>query len=173
MPKKSAPRSSISPASSSKNGDVMLGDIHKKIYSSSALNGGFDTLLFKIDKIEQGQNSLNSKVDKIHDAIHDPSDGLFYKLSEFKIESTQKFSDVENKITSISEWKKHREKTEEKNEEVHDDAAQKLASMEKSVDSLMKSKHFTWAFIKWLLVALGGAAITLFFKWLESKMHIL
>jgi len=58
---------------------VVLEAIHKKIVSSAALNGGFDILMFKIEKIEQNQEQLVNKVDKIHDAIYDPNDGIFSK----------------------------------------------------------------------------------------------
>lgn len=172
--------SSMPPRTSNDSG--MLGDIHKKIASSAALNGGFDTLLYKIDKIEQSQGQLvtnigkieenqchlSDKVDKIHEAIYDPNDGLFSKISEAKLENTQKFSDVESKLSEISTWKKYKEKSEDKIDIQHDEANIKLNTLERSVESLVKSKTATWSILKWLGVALGGGILTLCFKWLET-----
>lgn len=149
----------------------MIGDIHKKIASSAALNGGFDTLLYKIDKIEQNQGELVNKVDKIHDAIYDPNEGLFSKISESKLENAGKFSDIETKLTEITSWKKYKERTEEKSEIEHEEAVVKIDTLEKSVDSLLKSKHATWSFLKWFAVAVGGGILTLCFKWLEKFLH--
>lgn len=160
------------PAKSKKNfNENLLDDIQRKLSSSSALNGGFDTLLFKIDKIEQGQGQLATKVDKIHEAIYDPNDGIFSKLSEYKIENNEKFNDVSQKMSELNEWKKHREKEDNKNDNEVDQTVEKLHTLEKSVDSLVQTKDSTWKLLKWFLVALGGGIVTLFFKWLETKIH--
>jgi len=149
---------------------LMIDDIHKKISSSAALNGGFDTLLHKIDKIEQSQGQLVTKVDKIHEAIYDPTDGIFSKIAESKLESTQKFSDVEKKMLDVSNWKKYKELSDEKSDDAVDQHTSKLATMEKTVESLVASKNKSWALAKWFLVAVGGGLITLIFSWIQSKL---
>ena len=170
MAKKTTPKfRTIAPP---KNDTGMLGDIHKKIASSAALNGGFDTLLYKIDKIEQSQGELVGKVDKIHDAIYNPNEGLFSKMSEAKLENLEKFSNVEAKLSDISMWKNYKEKNEEKKEGEHDEAVLKIDTLEKSVDSLVKSKNATWSVLKWLGVALGGGILTLCFKWIETLLAL-
>ena len=83
-----------SPLSRSIRKSITLDEINKKLNTSAALNGGFDTLLYKIDKIEQSQGQLVSKVDKIHDAIYDPSEGIFSKLSEYKLENTNTVNEI-------------------------------------------------------------------------------
>jgi hypothetical protein len=149
---------------------IMLDDIHKKISSSAALNGGFDTLLHKIDKIEQSQGQLVMKVDKIHEAIYDPSDGIFSKIAESKLESTQRFSDVEKKLLDVSNWKTYKEMSDEKSDDAVDQHTTKLAAMEKAVDSLVASQNKSWSVVKWFLVAVGGGLITLAFSWLQAKL---
>jgi len=168
---------SVSPMSSrakSPNGNL-LDDIHRKIQSSAALNGGFDTLLYKIDKIEQSQGQLASsqaqlveKVDKIHDAIYEPDSGLFSKLSEFKLENTEKFGNVDQKLLDLSNWKTYKEKNETKEDVAIDEATSKIKDIEKSVDSLVRSKDHTWAVLKWVAVAISGGLVTLLFKWIEK-----
>lgn len=158
------------PAPSPSTSGVLLDDIHKKIASSAALNGGFDTLLHKIDKIEQSQGQLVIKVDKIHDAIYDPNDGIFSKIAESKLETTQKFADVEHKLSDVSSWKHYKEIEDKKDESAADISADKLAKMEKTVDHLLASKEKSWAIIKWILVALGGGVVSLFFNWIQGKL---
>ena len=156
---------------SSKAKSLALDEINKKLNSSAALNGGFDTLLYKIDKIEQSQGQLVSKVDKIHDAIYDPTDGIFSRLSEYKLENTNKVNEVTQSITELQLWKEVKDKEEVKEEQVVDKTKSKISELEKSVESLMRNKNNTWAVMKWFMVALGGGMITLLVKWVESKFH--
>ena len=166
---RSATRSS--PDSKRKKSFEALDDIHSKIVNSSALNGGFETLLYKIDKIEQSQGQLVSKVDKIHDAIYDPNDGIFSKLSEHKIENNDKINEISQDIVELHSWKKHVEKEEMKDDETVVQTVKKLTELETSVDGLVKSKKDVWSVAKWFLAAVGGGIITLFFKWFETKLR--
>lgn len=147
-----------------------LDEIQKKLASSSALNGGFDTLLFKIDKIEQSQGQLVNKVDKIHEAIYDPTDGIFSRLSEYKLESTNKINEVSQNLTEIQVWREVKDKEGEKDDQKNDKNDLKLESLEKSVDSLVRNKNNVWSVMKWFLVAVGGGLVTLTIKWLETKI---
>lgn len=162
-----SPRSSLMPKSQNTS---VLDDIHKKIVGSPALNGGFDTLLYKIDKIEQSQGQLVTKVDKIHEAIYDPNEGIFAKLSEQKLDNTQKFGDVQQDIASIKQWKDFKEKSDTENISEADANSNKIVSLERSVDSLTRSKDHAWSILKWLGVAIGGGIITLIFKFFEAKL---
>lgn len=162
----SFPSRSDKPAKSNKKIDA----IHEKITNSAALNGGFDKLFYKMDKLEEGQANLSSAVGKIHDAIYDPNDGIFSKLSEFKIETYDKFNNITHHMSEINEWKKHLEKSKDKDAEEVDQATGKINTLERSVDSLVKSKDTLWGVAKWLGVALGGGLIALLFKWLEGKI---
>jgi hypothetical protein len=147
-----------------------LDEIHKKISSSAALNGGFDTLLFKIDKIEQSQGQLVSKVDKIHEAIYDPKDGIFSQLADHKLESTVRLNEIKTDIAALDSWKKNHEKDDIKDEKVVTEASSKVANLEKSVETLVRHKNNAAGILKWFAVAIGGGIITLIFGWLESKL---
>lgn len=148
-----------------------LADIHRKITSSAALNGGFDTLLYKIDKIEQNQGHLVNKVDKIHDAIYDPSDGIFSKLSEHKLQSNQKINEVEQDIVTIKAWRENISKDESKNTSLVQDAHEKVDKLESTVEHLSRNNNALISVLKWLGVAIGGGIITLIFNYLSSKIH--
>ena len=149
---------------------VVLDDIHKKIIGSAALNGGFDILMFKIEKIEQNQEQLVDKVDKIHDAIYDPSDGIFSKLSESNADHAQKINETEQKLIEINEWKKQKDKDSQKSESELEETSEKVQSLQKNVDDLVQSKSIVWSAARWILVAIAGGTLTLLFKWLETKI---
>jgi hypothetical protein len=152
-------------------GSSDLDEIKRKIMSSSALNGGFDTLLYKIDKIEQSQGQLVSKVDKIHDAIYDPTEGIFSKLSEYKLENTNKINEVTQDINELHIWKDLKTKEEFKSEQFEDKTKETIMKIENSVETLVRSKNSTSAFVKWLMFALGGGIMTLIGKWIEAKFR--
>ena len=171
MKKRSSPLQPGNISSNTTSSPVtVLDEIQKKLSNSSALNGGFDTLLYKIDKIEQSQGQLVNKVDKIHDAIYDPNDGIFSKLSEFKLENANKIGEISQDLVEINEWKKHLEKDTDKFDKSTEINSIKVMKLEKNVDTLVKSRNNAWAFLKWAGVALSGGLVTLFFAWLETKI---
>lgn len=173
MSKRVPSRNSITPSSSRRaSSDDILEIIQKKLQNASALNGGFDTLLHKIDRIEQSQGQIVSKVEKIHDAIYDPSDGIFSKMSQTKIENTQQFSNLENRITSLTEWRKQSEKSDEKHNENVEQFSDKLQLVTTNVDALMKTKQYSFSAMKWFVAAIIGGIMTLVFTWLQAKLNI-
>lgn len=152
--------------------NVSLDDIHKKIVSSPALNGGFETLLYKIDKIEQSQGQLVSKIDKIHDAMYDPQEGLFSMISQQKLDSEIKLGEINKNVLELKLWKNHKDKSDEKEEDELDKNKAKLASIEKTVETLNENKNTVWSLTKWLAAALGGAIVTILLAYLRKKFNI-
>jgi hypothetical protein len=66
--------------------DRMLERLEQKL-EKPVLNGGFDNLVAKVEKIEavseqlrEGQAGLTKKVDAIHVAVYDPDTGLYQKV---------------------------------------------------------------------------------------------
>ena len=167
---KKKPPAKVTVPVSVRSKSIALDEINKKLASSAALNGGFDTLLYKIDKIEQSQGQLVNKVDKIHEAIYDPNDGMFSKLSEYKLENAGHFSEVTKNVSELQLWKEVKDKEELKEDQKSDKFSEKIDSLEKSVDSLMRNKQSTLAIARWFLVAIGGGIVTLLIKWLETKL---
>jgi hypothetical protein len=146
-------------------------EINKKLNSSAALNGGFDTLLYKIDKIEQSQGQLVNKVDKIHDAIYDPTDGIFSKLNEYKLETSENINEVSQTVAELKTWRIIKDREEIKDDELEIKTKNKLDEIEKTVDSLVINKNTVWTIMKWFLAAVGGGIVTLVIKWVENKWH--
>ena len=160
-----------SPLSRSIRKSITLDEINKKLNTSAALNGGFDTLLYKIDKIEQSQGQLVSKVDKIHDAIYDPSEGIFSKLSEYKLENTNTVNEIVQDVSELQIWRSLKDKEEVIEATSIQENKTKLGEFEKSVGDLVRNKNNALSVMKWFMVAFGGACITLLVKWIENKFH--
>ena len=69
--------------------DRMLEKLDKKLEDAHVLNGGFDSLMEKVGKIETVQAELgkcqtatSEKVTAIHAAIYDPEKGLYAKVKD-------------------------------------------------------------------------------------------
>lgn len=159
-------------SSPSKKPASTLQDLHNKITSSSVLNGGFDTLLYKIDKIEQSQGQLVTKVDTIHSAIYHSDKGLFAKLSEQKLENEIKLNEINQGLIELSTWKQQREKIDQKEETILDKNKEKVHELEKSVEKLVESKDTAFSAVKWLAAAIGGAFVTLLIAYIKNKLNI-
>jgi len=83
---------------------------------------------------------------------------------------SQKINETEQKLIEISAWKKQREKESEKSENELEETTEKVQSIQKNVDDLVKNKNTISAVIRWILVALAGGSLTLLFKWIETKI---
>jgi hypothetical protein len=142
----------------------LLQNIQQKLDKSAALNGGFDRLLYKIDSIENSQNAIATKVDKIHEAIYDPDEGLFARISTSKSEQTNALNGIEKKVIEISAWKEQKEKEGNQTEIEVEKFGNKIVVIENSVDSLLSFKTSTLGLAKWAMAAVGGGVITLLFK---------
>jgi hypothetical protein len=142
----------------------LLHNIHRKLDSSAALNGGFDRLLYKIDSIENSQNQIVGKVNKIHEAIYDPDDGLFSRIAANKAASAESISEVQKQIVEISSWQKHADQTGIECEEKTDEFHSKLQRLESSVQNVESFHKVSMSVIKWAGVAVGGGLVTLLFK---------
>lgn len=117
------------------NTTQLIADIQTKLFSSEALNGGFDTLMFKIDSVEKAQSVIVDKVNLIHDALYKPDNGLFARVKQ----------------------------TEQGAEEAHAHS-EVVRNLDVSVKDLTRWQQFVNRGAKWLAVAIGGSLITLIGK---------
>lgn len=54
--------------------------IAKKIHGAPALNGGFDRMLVIVEHIREKQDDTTEKINKIHDDLYEPDDGLYARV---------------------------------------------------------------------------------------------
>lgn len=148
----------------------LLENINKKISSSAALNGGFDNLLYKIEGIEKGQSQIVSKVDKIHEAIYHPDEGLFSRIASNKSSQNQSISNLEKKLVEINAWKQTVSKSENDLEKETNTIHTKVYDLESTVKSLKDYQINIHSTVKWFAAALGGGVLTIIFKVLYTLL---
>ena len=145
---------------------------------SPALNGGFDTLLHKVDSIEKSQGHTSKKVDElcvsheemkekvsqVHKAVYDPDEGLFARQHAAEARST-------TFVAELTAWKgsvdKELVRDEKEDEEVWtkiDANEKKVSDIEVKVNEIIKSRRHTKGIMKWFAAAMGGGFITLLVK---------
>lgn len=142
----------------------LLNTIHNKLDSSAVLNGGFDRLIYTIEGMERNQNQIVDKVEKIHEAIYHPDDGLFSRIASNKSSQNESFSKVENQISQIIDWKdKHSELHDDKNEmceQESDDIQEKIIKIEHSLSNVEKFQTYAFSAAKWLLAGIAGVLLS-------------
>jgi cation transport regulator ChaB len=159
-----------SPLISTKNGHSDEAEDLPDSDELQEFNSAVETLLHKIDRIEQSQGQLVSSTSRITEAIYDPSEGIFAKLASQKLESFQQFSQLDTKLAEVSAWKQFHDAASSESEEKREKTASKVAELETSIAAIKKSREMVWAVTKWVLVAIGGGAVTLAFKYVGQAL---
>ena len=142
---------------------LILQQIQRKVSSSSALNGGFDVLLVKIENIEESQKKLVSTVGSIHNAIYNPDDGLFSRITSIKFEDVNK---VEQKVSDLENWKSSVTKHNDLEKSELKETTKKLDDHQVSISNIESWKKNVNGLGKWFLVAIGGGIISMTFSYI-------
>jgi len=138
----------------------LLHNIHKKLDNSPALNGGFDRLLYKIDGIEKSKNQIVEKVDKIHEAIYHPDDGLFSRIASTKTANIESVSKIEKQVFELTAWRQQNDSSAEECEKETDEIQVKMQKIEHSIEKIENFQNILFTASKWLGAAVGGALIS-------------
>lgn len=139
----------------------IVSDIQKKVNGSAALNGGFDVLMYKVEKIEETQEKIVDTVSSIHQAIYHPDNGIFARISSTRASQIEDKVDLEKKITEFNSWKESEIKASSEEKSSDKDLKEKVTSHQESIQELNKFKTTTSAIAKWLVVAITGGIITI------------
>ena len=142
----------------------LLHNIHNKLDNSPALNGGFDKLLYIIDGIEKSQTQIVETIDKIHEAIYHPDDGLFSRIAYNKATHVESMIKVEKHVHVLNDWKTSTELSDKTSEKEIENLQLKLQKVETNIENIQKLQSLVLASGKWLTVAIGGGLITAAFR---------
>jgi len=138
-------------------------EMQDRILSAPAMNGGFTTLLYKVEKIEQIQAQLVEKVDQIHNVLYEPDNGLYARIKNVEKDcvSSEKIDFLEKDVQEIKIWKTSEEKNSEKNDE-HEIKQEKIIQQhEEIIKDLQSSISKYNAAVKWITVSLGGGLLSI------------
>lgn len=149
----------------------LLNEIQARVLNAPALNGGFDTLLYKVDKIEESQDKLVTKVDSIHEAVFHPDDGLFARVKNAENAKGENVDKLEKDMIELKIWKENEEKALEKDTrstEVQEKTIKvledKLKDQDVQIKALTDWKSKVSGIVRWGLVTLAGGGVTLIGK---------
>lgn len=141
-------------------------EMQDRILSAPAMNGGFTTLLYKVESIEGSQAQLVEKVDQIHNVLYEPDNGLYARVKSVENEcvSADTINVLEKEVQEIKIWKSSEEKAAVKDEAKEDENAKLLLEHEATIRSLQSSIKKYNAAIKWLTVSIGGGLLSMIGK---------
>lgn len=141
-------------------------EMQDKILSAPAMNGGFTTLLYKVENIEDSQTKLVQKVDQIHGVLYEPDNGLYARLKNVENEcvSVKDLGDIEREVHEIKLWKSSEEKQSQKEEEKDGAKDKLLLEHEATLKELQGSIQRYNAAMKWVAVSLGGGLLSMIGK---------
>jgi len=145
-------------------------EMQNKILAAPAMNGGFSTLMYKIEKIEQSQGQLVEKVDEIRDVLYDPDSGIYARIKnvENSIIDVDRFSTLETEISSIRNWKISEEKSAEKENSQEEKIEKMLAEHDVSLKELQRWYQKQAAITRWLAITIGAGLLGAIGKFLNA-----
>jgi len=142
----------------------LLLDIQQKINASPALNGGFDTLLYKVDKIEGAQGEIVGRLSEIHSAIYNPDEGLFARIVEAKNTAVTENSELDKKLIAMNSWRENVDKLIDDDATKDEVLSKRVDEQQNIINDLKLWRANVSSLGKWMGVAFGGGFVTVMFK---------
>jgi len=139
----------------------ILDEIKAKL-DSPVLNGGFETLMFNVQRIEEKQEIQGKKIDSIHNAIYEPDSGLYARIKDSA--RSEHVAHIETDVLSLKDWKSGEEKAEERLTVAlgeHTKLFKEHGDMLRDISLWIKKAN---GVIKWLVLSIAGSALTIFCK---------
>lgn len=141
-------------------------EMQDRILSAPAMNGGFTTLLYKVENIEHSQSQLVEKVDQIHDVLYEPDTGLYARIKNVENATIppEALNHLEKDVQEIKIWKTSKEKMSEKDDEHETQQSKLIQQHDVLLNDLSDSIKKYNAAIKWISVSMGGGIISMIIK---------
>jgi hypothetical protein len=137
-------------------------EMQNRIMAAPAMNGGFSTLMYKIEKIEQGQNQLVEKVDDIRIVLYDPDNGLYARIKnvENSKANDSDIKELEDSMSEIKHWKDTKEELCEEDSDDREELKKKILEQENTIKEIRGWHDKQAAITKWLAVTIGTVFIS-------------
>lgn len=136
------------------------------VLTSPILNGGFETIISKVDNIEESQGILTSKVDKISEALYEPDIGLFSRIKQTGVAAREERLELERDVIKLNTWKDSVEKELQFDVIIDKEIGKKIETLNhkrfedrSKIDNVINWQNRANSIIKWSLVTLGSAGI--------------
>lgn len=152
----------MSGSTNDKNLQLLLENIAAKLNSSAVLNGGFDRMMISIEHIEEKQKETNDKVNKIHDGLYDPEQGLYARVKAIETNYTSHLKkDEEMQAKLLAELNEVEQREEEIATKIDSETTEKLKKIAGddlgNLAELIETKSW-WSeiWVKLLWIFIGG-----------------
>lgn len=141
----------------------ILAEIQAKL-TAPALNGGFDTLMYKVEKIEEAQEKILEEVSDLKDAMYDPDEGLFARIRDAEESSKEETKVLSTAVTQLVAWKDIEvSKTSELKSSTKENE-NSIRDLQLKLDDLVEWKTRINSTVKWIIVTVSTSAIGLISK---------
>lgn len=143
--------------------------LHKKISASAVLNGGFDAMMLKVDALSEDVKDIKTK-------IYEPDDGIFARIKSIEVDTKRIANDVARTVDRV-----------EVHDQIEDDVKlqhqridmlesglsglKTIEDQQKIIDDLVKHRDRVNSVLKWVGVSLGGAVVSLLFKFVYDLIQ--
>lgn len=150
-----------------------LMNIQEKL-NNPVFNGGFETLLLKVDGIEKTQKQTLDEVAELNKTIFDPDEGLYSRIKN-----------VNNDVDELTDWKRQVEEKSKENDEAvktvkslsewKSKLDEKIKTYDQNTTDVTQLKDWKNGFHKllwWLLPAIGTLLLKTCFDFIVQHVVI-
>lgn len=146
----------------------LLTKINEKLQQAHALNGGFDTLMLKVDTIEKSTERVATQVDGLHQAIYDPDQGLFARIKAVEAAKSENVADIDKQLAELNAWRDYEHKQMDRFVADETEHREKVSEALKKIDEFSVWKARLSSIYNWTIVTLAGAGVGLLGKLLYT-----
>lgn len=136
-------------------------DLIERVLHSPVLNGGFNTLMVKVEGIQETQEKIGTKVDSIHEAIYHPDEGLFARVKSVEVTKAEGVDKLEKDVLELKLWRGNSEKTTEHGAGIVDEHTKLVRTHDEQLRDLVRFRDRVMGVAKWLAVTLAAGGLTL------------
>lgn len=134
----------------------LLTDIQSKLSSSNVMNGGFERLMEKINKIESTQEKIIIDVNQLKEIVYEPEQGIFSKIKDCEIDLNEKIHKIEKEAYELKFENSHIKNN-----------ISKMKDVDTNLNELSKIKE-NYSKFTWLVIA---AVVSNLFWIMKNFVH--
>jgi hypothetical protein len=129
--------------------------IQNKVLGSPALNGGFETLIHKMDNFEKRQDQVIESVKEIHDAVYNPDEGLFARVRDAEMSKINEINALSTEINTL----KIRQELDNRDHVLGTTAEREMKKEFDSLKIIVLEIQRGYSILKWLTITISGGFI--------------
>jgi hypothetical protein len=138
---------------------TLIEKLNNNLQRTTEFNAEFHQMMAKVDAIDVSQHRLITQMEKLNDAIYDPSEGLFARIKTTELARTEADAEIEKNLVVLDTWKQQTEKVQQKDEALTEKSRTSIDDLEKNVVELVKWKKLITSVAQWTIITLAGGGV--------------